>query len=119
MFKFFKKKKEKEKKKEEEPILQTEEIINLFKNVEINPLITDKSRELAKKNIYTFKVDKKINKTEIKNIVEKFFNVKVEDVRTCNYKKRERGRSRIKSVRKAFKKAYVKLKEGYKIPIFE
>jgi large subunit ribosomal protein L23 len=120
MFKIFKRKQEKETKEEKREEKKTEgENIVFPKNIKISPIITDKTRALLKQNIYTFKVDPKLNKTEIKNFIEKYFNVKVEKVRTANYKKRVRGRTRIKSVRKRFKKAYVKLKEGYKIPIFE
>ncbi|MGC8981610.1 MAG: 50S ribosomal protein L23 [Minisyncoccia bacterium] len=117
MIKLFKRKREEKEEKEGE--VEKTDVITLPKKIEISPIITDKTRSLLKHNIYTFKVDPKLNKTEIKNFIEKYFNVKVEDVRTANYKKRERGRTRIKSVRRRFKKAYVKLKEGYRIPIFE
>jgi large subunit ribosomal protein L23 len=118
MIKLFKRKEEKEEVKEEKK--ESEDLTIIFpKNIDISPIITDKTRALLKQNIYTFKVDPKLNKTEIKNFIEKYFNVKVEEVRTANYKRRERGRTRIRSVRKKFKKAYVKLKEGYKIPLFE
>lgn len=88
-------------------------------NFEISPLITEKSLKLAKENKYVFLVDSKINKTQIRKAIEKMFKVKVEDVNTTNYKKRERGVTKIKSKRPKFKKAIVKLTEGQKIPLFE
>ncbi len=111
-----KSKRTKEEQKEVEKKLQMNE-----KNVEIIPIISEKSKKLIEKdNIYVFKIKpKNLNKTEIKKYIEKKFNVKVEKVRTVNYPKRKRGRTRIPSVRPAFKKAYVKLKKEYKIPIFE
>lgn len=64
-------------------------------------------------NEYVFKVDRRANKLEIRQAVEKLFGKKVVGVRTANYqgkKKRERradfGRT------KAWKKAFVKLADG-------
>jgi large subunit ribosomal protein L23 len=107
---------EKEKKEENEQKLPIIE-----EDVEIIPIISEKSRRLAQEeNVYTFRVrPKHLNKTEIKHLIEKKFNVKVEEIRTINYPKRKRGRTRIPSVRLSFKKAYVKLKKEFKIPIFE
>ncbi len=85
----------------------------------ILPLITEKTLKLVQENKYTFLVDPKVNKVQIKQAVENLFNVKVEDVKTMNYKERERGVTKIKSKRPRFKKAIVKLSPGQKIPIFE
>jgi len=102
---------------------QTElkENIIFEKNFRIEPIISEKSRKLAEEqNVYVFKIyPPKLNKTEIKQIIEKKFNVKVLEVRTINYGERRRGRTRIPNVRKKFKKAYVKLEKGYSLPIFE
>jgi len=91
------------------------------KNFKIIPIISEKSRELVNlQNTYVFKIfPPDLNRNEIKKLVEKFFNVKVKEVRTINYSKRIRGRSKILSVRPKFKKAYVKLEKGYSISIFE
>jgi len=124
-FNFFKKiwgRKEKEEKakeviKEEKPI---EVKIETGESFKILPLITEKSLNLARnENKYTFLVEPKINKSMLKKAIEKMFNVNVLKVRTMNYKKRIRGRLKIRSVRPRFKKAIVELKEGQKIPIFE
>ena len=44
------------------------------------PIITEKSSTLAEGNVITFSVDPKANKVQIKQAVEKIFNVKVESV---------------------------------------
>ena len=64
-------------------------------------------------NTYTFKVDRRANKIEIKNAVEKFFKVKVLGVRTCNYAGKAKRRRRADAGRTAsWKKAIVRLKDG-------
>ena len=50
----------------------------------IKPIITEKSNEGLENGRYTFKVAKNATKTEIKNAVEKLFNVKVLKVNTMN-----------------------------------
>lgn len=83
------------------------------------PLVTEKSTDLKEKNWYVFAVDRKANKSEIKNSVEKIFNVKVESVRTLvTPGKVVRRYGRDVGRRTAMKKAYVKLKEGT-IELFE
>ena len=67
-------------------------------------------------NEYVFKVDRRSNKLEIKEAVEKLFGKKVVSVNTCNYagkKKRERRADFGKTA--AWKKAIVKLEEGESI----
>lgn len=83
------------------------------------PLITEKSSMVKEAGWYLFSVDKKSNKIEIKNAVEKLFKVKVDRVRTSispgkPVKKYGRAIGKTSSV----KKAYVKLKEG-NIEFFE
>jgi len=64
-------------------------------------------------NEYVFKVDRRANKLEIKRAVEQLFGVKVEDVRTCNYRgKAKRRRRPDAGVTARWKKAMVRLKEG-------
>lgn len=82
------------------------------------PLRTEKSvADGEKTNSYHFEVDLKANKIQIKQAVEKFFNVKVDDVRTL-VKKGKRKRVRLKVGRtKDWKKAIVTLKEGNSIDL--
>jgi large subunit ribosomal protein L23 len=68
---------------------------------------------------YTFVVAKDANKIEIAQAVEKLFNVKVEDVRTMQYRGKSAGWAVHVGRRAAWKKAVVKLREGDSIEIFE
>lgn len=83
------------------------------------PLVTEKSMAKQQKSVYTFLVDMQANKPEVKHAVEKAFNVKVDQVRTV----RVRGKlKRMKNMllegkRKDVKKAYVTLKEGFRLDI--
>lgn len=85
------------------------------------PLITEKSLQEATQGFYTFEVDKRANKHQIKQAVADHFKVEVVSVKTLNYqgKKRRFGKKRVERQTPAFKKALVKLKNGQKIDIFE
>ncbi len=91
-------------------------------DVLIKPINTEKVTDLEKLNQYVFIVHKNANKIQIKNAVEKAYNVKVISVNTVYYsgKKIERytkaGFRRGKKT--SFKKAYVTLADGDKIDIF-
>ena len=76
------------------------------------PVITEKSNNLQSQNVYVFKVDKKANKTQIKQAIEKRFNVKVESINTVNAQSKKRRVGKYTGYTSAYKKAYVKLKEG-------
>ncbi len=83
----------------------------------IAPVITEKSQLLASQNVYVFKVSKKANKTQIKQVVEKQFNVKVEKVTTLNMTTKKRRVGKYSGRTNAYKKAMVKLMEGSKIEL--
>ena len=83
------------------------------------PLVTEKG--VAKKeaeNTLCFEVDPRANKVEIRSAVEKLFKVKVADVRMANLEGKLRRRGRFSGYRPDWKKAYVKLKAGQKMPEF-
>ena len=83
-------------------------------DVIIRPVVTEKSMtEMADKK-YTFVVDKKANKTEIKKAVEAIFDVKVEKVNTLNYDGKMKRMGRTQGRTASFKKAVFKLTEGSK-----
>lgn len=85
----------------------------------IRPILTEKSTEqLDRLNAYTFVVDKDANKVEIRQAVETLFNVKVKDVRTMQYRGKERRVGRYTGRRASWKKAVVTLREGT-IELFE
>ena len=84
------------------------------------PVVTEKStlqKELDNK--ITLEVDKRANRVQIKEAVEKSFNTSVESVRTMQVKGKKKQRGRIAGKRKDWKKAIVKLSPGQKIDFFE
>ncbi len=70
-------------------------------------------------NQLTFKVDKRANKVEIKNAVERIFKTKVLDVKTLNIKGKKRRIGRNIGKRPDWKKAIVRLAPGEKVEFFE
>lgn len=125
IFPFFKKKwgeKKKDTEVETKPqINQENKTINLQKveDFSLTPLITEKNLNLAKENVYVFKANFRFNKSQLKKLISQMFNVKIISLRTVNYHKRIRGRSKLKNVRAKFKKVLVKLAPGQKISIFD
>lgn len=83
------------------------------------PLVTEKSTSLLADNKYTFEVDLKANKTEIKQAVESLFKVKVEKVNTMRVKGKAKRVRLVPGRTPDRKKAIVTLKQGDKIEIFE
>jgi large subunit ribosomal protein L23 len=83
------------------------------------PLVTEKGVE-RKDNERTlcFEVNSQANKTQVKAAVEKLFKVKVAEVRTANFDGKLRRRGRFAGYKPDWKKAYVKLKAGEKVPDF-
>lgn len=82
------------------------------------PVITEKSANLAQnEGKYAFKVDQKANKTEIKNAIEKIFNVKVIEISTINEKVKKKRVGRYSGLTNRSKKAIVKLAEGQTIDL--
>jgi large subunit ribosomal protein L23 len=83
------------------------------------PLVTEKGVEKKdSERTLCFEVAVKANKTQVKSAVEKLFKVKVEEVRTAIFDGKLRRRGRFTGYRSDWKKAYVKLKEGEKVPDF-
>lgn len=94
------------------------------RDIIVRPVVTEKSMEQNAFNKYTFIVDLKANKVEIRNAIEEIFNVTVTSVNTVRAMGKSRRRGRIVGKRPDFKKAYVTLKEGDVIevagaPLFE
>jgi len=79
------------------------------------PIITEKSASLEENRTYVFKVDIRANKTQIKQAVEKAFNVKVENVNTLNVQPKTKRVGRYTGKTNRYKKAIVKLAEGHTI----
>ena len=86
----------------------------------VRPVVTEKSTDqLDRHAAYTFVVARDSNKVEIANAIETLFNVKVKDVRTMQYRGKERRVGRHVGRRAAWKKAVVTLRDGDTIEIFE
>ena len=81
------------------------------------PLMTEKGMGIKEtQNTLVFEVDMNATKTEVKQAVEALFKVKVAAVRTANVIGKERRRGKYTGFRPDWKKAYVRLKEGEKLP---
>jgi large subunit ribosomal protein L23 len=81
------------------------------------PIVTEKA--VGKKEAEStlcFEVHKDANKVQIKMAVERLFKVKVDDVRTSTFEGKLRRRGRFSGYRPDWKKAYVRLKAGQKMP---
>ena len=88
-------------------------------NIIIKPLVTEQGMHFANtKNAYSFEVNKKSNKVQIRGAVERLYSVKVTDVRTANVKGKPRRRGRTMGMTKSWKKAVVVLHEDYHIDLF-
>ena len=88
-----------------------------YRDVIKAPIITEKSAALAQNNVITFSVDVNANKTQIKQAVEKLFDVKVESVNTVNVKPKKKRVRRYVGKTNRVKKAIVKLAEGSSIEL--
>lgn len=73
------------------------------------PVITERSSDIMMDKKYTFEVDPRANKTEIKSAVEEIFGVKVQKVNTMNYKGKFRRFGRHSGFKPNRKKAIVQL----------
>jgi len=83
------------------------------------PLVTEKG--VAKKEnerTLSFEVHADATKTQVKAAVERLFKVKVAEVRTATFEGKLRRRGKFSGYRSDWKKAYVKLKKGEKVPEF-
>lgn len=84
------------------------------------PIVTEKSYLFVDENKYTFEVDMRANKHQVRDAVETAFNVAVEDVRIMVMPAKTGRVGRRKVVKKpAWKKAVVTLAQGDSIPLFE
>ncbi|MCL1950859.1 MAG: 50S ribosomal protein L23 [Turicibacter sp.] len=83
------------------------------------PIITEKSYDLMNDNKYTFEVDKKANKIEIKKAIEVLFSVKVNKVNVINVRPKKRRVGRYEGFTPSMKKAIITLADGQTIDRFE
>ena len=95
----------------------------MSKNILIKPLITEKAEKISEKgNQYSFVVDKKANKLEIKKAVEEMYKVSITDVNTLVMPAKVKSRSSrsgvIQGRKSSFKKAIVTVVKGEEIDFF-
>jgi large subunit ribosomal protein L23 len=94
-----------------------------LQEVLVRPVITEKvNGQMEKENRYTFVVDKRSNKLEIKEAVENFYSVKVNEVNTIVVPAKNKSRFTkagfVKGRKPSYKKAIVTLAEGETIDLF-
>jgi large subunit ribosomal protein L23 len=82
------------------------------------PLITEKATRGLELNQYTFEVDHRAAKPDIKAAVESLFDVKVIGISTMNPPRRSRRVGRFSGKRAQVKKAVVRLAQGNAIQLF-
>ena len=89
------------------------------RDVIIRPVVSEKSYGGLERNTYTFLVDPRSNKTEIKEAIQKIWNVRVTSVNTLNRKGKVKRRRFTEGKRADQKRAIVTLAQGDSIEIFE
>jgi large subunit ribosomal protein L23 len=89
------------------------------RDVIIRPVVSEKSYAGIEQNSYTFLVDPRSNKTEIKEAVQSIWGVRVTSVNTMNRQGKVKRRGWTKGKRADQKRAIVTLAEGDSIQIFE
>ena len=88
-------------------------------NIIVKPLITEQGMHFANAcGAYSFEVNKKANKVQIKHAVERLYGVEVEKVRTANCRGKQRRRGRSIGMTRSWKKAVVYLKADHHIDLF-
>lgn len=88
-------------------------------NIVIRPLVTEQGMHFASKlNAYSFEVNKKANKIQIGQAIQRLYGVKVLEVRTANRKGKPRRKGRNMGVTRSWKKAVVVLHEDHHIDLF-
>ena len=89
------------------------------RSVIIRPVISEKTYALIAAGKYTFRVDDRAHKFEIKDAVEKAFGVEVIKVRTSRGRSKPKRRGLITGKTRSWKKAVVELAPGETIELFE
>ena len=93
--------------------------MNAHRAIVKKPIITEKATLLRQGNIYTFQVDSKANKIQIRQAIEALFEVRVDSVRTVSVPSKPRRQGMFAGKRSGWKKAYVTLQSGESIDVLE
>jgi large subunit ribosomal protein L23 len=89
------------------------------RQVIIEPVVSEKSYALMGDGKYTFRVDDRAHKTQIRNAVEEIFGVTVLEVRTIKVRSKPKRRGLHSGRTRSWKKAIVQLGPGDRIELFE
>lgn len=89
------------------------------RDIILAPVISEKSYGLLDNNKYTFLVDPRANKTQIRIAIQQIFDVKVTGVNTMNRAGKKKRRGMIEGKRPDVKRAIVTLAEGDEIELFD
>ena len=89
-----------------------------LRDIIIRPVISERSYDRIEENVSTFEVLPSANKIEIRNAVEKIFDVTVVKVNVLNVKPKPKRQRYIEGKTRTWKKAMVTLKEGDSIELF-
>lgn len=85
----------------------------------VEPVISEKSYALMADDKYTFRVNDRAHKTQIRHAVQEIFGVTVLEVRTATVKSKPKRRGKYVGKTRSWKKAIVKLAPGDSIELFE
>ena len=83
------------------------------------PVVTEKATIQRDRNTYTFEVNRRANKIQIRHAIEAIFEVRVKSVRTLNVPRKPKRQGVFKGSTRAWKKAYVTLRSGDSIELVE
>ena len=83
-----------------------------YLDIILAPIITEKTADMESESKYAFKVANSANKTEIKQAIEKKFNVKVMAVNVTNSHPKKKRVGKYTGMTSKYKKAIVTLKKG-------
>src|ERR1700683_18207 len=84
----------------------------------LRPVISEKTVALSEAGKYTFRVDDRAHKTQIRQAIESLFDVKVVEVRTASVKAKPKRRGQTAGRTRHWKKASVQVADGQSIPVF-
>jgi len=97
----------------------TQSIPRDFLDIVKYPILTEKTIRLIEKNQYSFAVDSKASKSELKSILEKLFDVRVVSVNTSLLPLKKRRVGKFMGEKTRYKRAIVKLASDDSISLFE
>jgi len=91
-----------------------------LRQVIVKPLVTEKSSAVYQlQKAYTFEVHPEASKHQIREALERLFDVEVTDIRTMQMRRNEVTRGRTRGTTARWKKAIVRLRDGQTLPVFE